>query len=171
MTGDPYRTAATNACPQCGEPLDLAVTTAPIPCATGCGKWWPRAYLTKIVDLDQLGLASAAPGYQRETTGSHWWKGGAKAAPCPSCERELVLAWLETVPVRQCEEHGVWVTAASDGRFDMQLVAPKEHYQRIVAVIELLAANDPRARLELARRIVALEEQVAMLLKGVETPS
>jgi Zn-finger nucleic acid-binding protein len=152
---DPYRTPAARGCPLCGEQLDLSQVGA-IACGNGCGEWLPRAHLATILDLADLDLKPYSSGYHRERV-------DYRAPPCPQCARELALSWIETVPIRVCAEHGMWVAAAVRDRFTQQLAAPIARHERLVAVMELLASAEPAARRELARRILALEDQVASL--------
>ena len=151
---DPYRSSGGDACPQCASPLDMA-SGGPAPCANGCGEWLPMAYIATVFDIAELDRES--PHHEQAESQAY------QPPPCPSCERPLVRAWLKAAPVRLCAEHGVWIAAASHDRFTAQLAAPMARHQRMLALAALLAAADEGSRREVARRVIVVEDRLAVL--------
>lgn len=153
MTSDPYRTPDALECPRCHAALVLEQETTHV-CPSGCGEWLEIEALAG----DQLGES---------------WPG--RGGPCARCQKPMeYLTWGKLVSER-CTVHGVWVPALHRAAFHEQVLVEREReaerqrareVRRGVedAIVDLVVTElaDPR---ELARRIVALEREVAELKK------
>jgi Zn-finger nucleic acid-binding protein len=118
-----YRTVSHH-CPECqielehgrskyGSPLEM--------CPTCRGIWIaPKTFFES--------LRRALPNKRIDELMVH--NDGTPRRPCPHCLKRMNIAWLDFLPLDQCEEHGVWL---DPGEFEIALtgefsprVMPKE---------------------------------------------
>ncbi len=103
---DPYRTSeSTGTCPRCGATLED--DAGRLLCLGGCGEWYTREAVEKIVPWHELDRAP-------RVTPPPWpWS----PALCPICKHEMSVAFRGDVRFDRCSSHGVWLDAGEYDRF------------------------------------------------------
>jgi len=105
---DPYRTnERVGTCPRCANTLEPDGIADRLACRAGCGEWYSREHVERIVtwvELDRLPRAAPSP----------WpWS----PASCPICRAEMTIAYRNDVRFDRCGHHGVWLDAGEYERF------------------------------------------------------
>lgn len=148
---DPYRSQPSRPCPLCG--MSLIQHDATYTCSKGCGEWLPQPLLRALTVAENVGEVLSFSGFKDAV------------AACPECRTEME-GWIWNNAVfRRCGRHGAWVEAWARTKFRANLAADDEREKQIRELAERLRSDDPAGRLELARRILALERRVELLEK------
>ncbi len=148
---DPYRSAAPRPCPSCQAPLIAREDS--LLCDNACGEW---------LDGDHPSLrAVALAAESHELLSFEGFKD--PVAKCPECALELEGRIWNNAVFRRCERHGVWLEEWARARFHKQ-VAIASPVERAIAELAIRLRTD-EGRLEVARRLTALERRVELLEK------
>jgi len=157
---DPYRDAATEACPTCATPLVIARAGELRPCPRGCGEWADAALVA-----ERWGSAIDVDGDPRLR-----WRSGRAAAPCIVCRKPMRNTVHPSWTVHHCHDHGAWFETDARARFEQQLAARigQHRAERLeeAQMLELVAAavtGNPAAVRGLANRLLELERALRRL--------
>lgn len=161
----PYRTAVGDACPACAMPLAPPEADRLRACPHGCGEWAAAAFVDEhwgdTVDIQHDARLQ--------------WRHSKRVLRCVACGegmRKVVnLEWV----AHRCRDHGVWFEQDGAGHFEQQEAIAIASYVAERRAVEALAASlreacvaTPTAAFALAKRVLALERQVAQLQAELE---
>jgi hypothetical protein len=149
----PYRTAAIDACPRCQAPMAAAGGLDPRPCSSGCGEWVP-AELVATLWGDII---------YRPTTATRWWRDDARGIGCPACRQPMKPVAHDGWRVFRCQHHGAWLEPGVRARIERHFATEIELHQRVREMTAAVRGGDEAAIADLIRRLLALEQQVALL--------
>lgn len=149
---EPYRDGGSPyLCPRCGDPL--LVSNGAQLCGRGCGEWIGIAALRDLSLGDEL----AGPNVRRRTSFAY------VTGACVTCGRAMEARSWANALFEMCSAHGVWLDARFRPAFHQRLAEAAERERAARELADRLAAATPADRLDMARRIVALERRVAEL--------
>jgi len=146
---DPYRSAAPLPCPSCSAPL--ISHEGSFLCDRACGEWLDREHAS----LRAVALA----GDSGELLSFEGFKD--PIAKCPECDDELEGRIWNNAVFRRCPRHGVWLEEWARARFHKQVAATSPRERTIAELAERMRTDE--GRLEIARRLLALERRVELL--------
>jgi Zn-finger nucleic acid-binding protein len=146
---DPYRSASPLPCPSCKAPL--IAREGSFLCDRACGEWLDRehASLRAVSLANDSGELLSFEGFKDPI------------ASCPECAAELEGRIWNNAVFRRCARHGVWLEEWARARFHKQVAAASPRERTILELAERMRTDE--GRLEIARRLLALERRVELL--------
>lgn len=108
---DPYRTSQqSGTCPRCRNETASDGELGRLACVRGCGEWYSRDQLARIVRWDDV----IRPAGAQRAQGAAWPWGPAL---CPTCQAPMSVGFRDELRFDYCSEHGVWLDAGEIERF------------------------------------------------------